>query len=92
MQRLSLVEVSASARSSRRSSTSPATRSMARRAFERRSSAQSRRAAFAEAIARCASSRVPLGTVPSTSPVAGLVASTRSPDSESTHAPPTNIE
>jgi hypothetical protein len=84
--------VSVRARSSRRSSTSSATRSIAAARSNADRVAQSRRAALAEAIARCASSRVPFGTVPSTSPVAGLVASTRSPDSDATQAPPITIE
>ena len=41
---------------------------------------------------RRASSRVPSGTVPRHSPVAGLVASKRAPDSDSTHSPPITIE
>jgi hypothetical protein len=53
--------------------------------------AQSRQPAFAAAIARFASSRVPSGTLPSVSPVAGLVASLRAPDSDSTQAPPMYI-
>ena len=53
--------------------------------------AQSRRAAPAAASARCASSRVPSGIVPSDSPVAGLVASKRAPDSDSAHVPPITI-
>jgi len=50
-------------------------------------SAQPRHAALAAAIARSASSRVPSGRVPRLSPVAGLVASRRAPDSLSTHPP-----
>src|SRR5436189_134674 len=68
---------------------SPATRSMAAARSNADRAAQSREAAFAAAIARRASSRVPSGTVPSDSPVAGLVASMRAPDSDSLQAPPT---
>ena len=49
--------------------------------------AQSCHAAFAATMARCASSLVPSGMVPITSPVDGLVASNTLPLSESTHLP-----
>jgi hypothetical protein len=84
--------VSARASSSRRSTIRSATRSIAAARSNADRAAQSRHAAFAPAIARSASSRVPSGTVPSDSPVAGLVASIRAPEPESTHAPPTTIE
>ena len=79
-----------SARSSRRSTISSATRSIAAARSKAERAAQSRHAAFAAAIARRASSRVPSGTVPIVSPVAGLVASSRA-DSDSTHLPATTM-
>ena len=45
-------------------------------------------ASRAAAIARCASSRPPLGTVANTSSVAGLITSNVSPEAASTHSPP----
>ena len=84
--------VSVCARSSRRFSMIPATRSIAAARSNAERPAHSRAAAFAAAIARWASSRVPSGTVPMVSPVAGLVASMRPPESLSTHAPATYIE
>src|SRR5919204_568640 len=67
----------------------PATPSIAFARSNAERDAQSRAAAFAAAIARCASARVPSGTVPSASPVAGLVASVRAPDSDPAHSPAT---
>ena len=75
------------ARSSRRSATTAAIRSIASARSKTERSAQPRHAALAAAIARSASSRVPSGRVPRLSPVAGLVASRRAPDSLSTHSP-----
>ncbi len=83
--------MSVRARSSRRSSTRVATRSIAAARSNADLAAHPRDAAFAAAIARLASARAPSGTVPSDSPVAGLVASLRAPDSESHHSPATNI-
>ncbi len=77
------------ARSSRRSTISSATRSIAAARSKADSAAHPRHASFAAATARCASSRVPSGTEPIVSPVAGLVAASRA--SESTHAPPITI-
>ena len=81
--------VSTRASSSRRSAISSATRSIAAARSNADRVAQSREAAFAAAIARRTSSRVPSGTVPSDSPVDGLDASIRAPDSDSLQAPPT---
>jgi hypothetical protein len=84
--------VSARARSSRRSSMIAATRSIAAARSKAEREAHAPAAALAAAIARPASSRVACGTDPIVSPVAGLVASIRPPDSLSTHEPPTYIE
>jgi len=80
------------AKSSRRPSIAAATRFIAAARSNAERAAQSHRAALAAAIARCASARVPSGSVPRLSPVAGLVASKRAPDSDSVHAPPMTIE
>src|SRR6266540_710927 len=53
--------------------------------------AESRHVAFAAAMAHCASSRTPSGTLAMTSPVEGLVASNVAPEAESTHFPPISI-
>jgi hypothetical protein len=71
--------------------TTSATRSQARARSNAESAAQPGQASFAAAIARWTSARVPAGTLPIVSPVAGLVASIRSPDSLSTQEPATNM-
>ena len=76
------------------SSSAAATRSTTDSMIRLRSSASmplhtpESKASRAAAIARCASSRPPLGTVANTSSVAGLITSNVSPDAASTHSPP----
>jgi hypothetical protein len=68
-----------------------ATRPMAAARSNAESAAHPGQARFAAAIARRTSSRVPSGTVPMGSPVAGLVASIRASDSPPDHPPATYI-
>ncbi len=79
------------ARSSRRRSISSPTACI----LAARSKAVSRdhgsKARFAASIARWASERSPCGTLPSVSPVAGLVVSAVSPEAAWHHSPSTNM-
>ena len=66
-----------------------ATRSIAAARSKAERAAQEPQASFAAFMARLTSPRVPWGTVPIFSPVAGLVASIMASDSEPVHLPAT---
>ena len=79
------------ASSSRRRSQASATRWMSAARSNPVRPAHAWKAAFAAAIARRASSRLPSATGPSDSPVAGLVASTMAPVAASRQSPSMNM-
>ena len=68
-----------------------AIRSIAAARSKAERAAHAGQATFAASTARRTSSRVPSGTVPIVSPVAGLVASMRAPEPPGDHSPATYI-